>query len=176
MCGVTETDCSCTANISSQNSEHCKFEFNQVMNASRMTIPVDYYSTPHDQTEEYETSTCPKDEETIVIPEQFRHVFYSDDKSEVVFAGMANTSNTPEELGMLAVDCGASTTLTKSLHNMTDVKPKVVTIQLAMHGLTMKSTHIGIKTYYAYDRTGTIRPIKTKALYVKELQQNAEHR
>ncbi len=28
MCGVTETDCSCTASISSQNSEHCKFEFN----------------------------------------------------------------------------------------------------------------------------------------------------
>ena len=41
------------------------------MKASRMTIPVvtpDYYSTPYDQTEEYETSTCPKDEETIVIP------------------------------------------------------------------------------------------------------------
>ncbi len=28
MCGVTEMDCSCTATISSQNSEHCKFEFN----------------------------------------------------------------------------------------------------------------------------------------------------
>jgi hypothetical protein len=28
MCGVTETDCSCTASISSQNSEHCQFEFN----------------------------------------------------------------------------------------------------------------------------------------------------
>ena len=31
MCGVTETDCSCTASISSPNSEHRKFEFNQVM-------------------------------------------------------------------------------------------------------------------------------------------------
>ena len=28
MCGVTETDCACTAYIRSQNSEHCKFEFN----------------------------------------------------------------------------------------------------------------------------------------------------
>ena len=78
------------------------------MNASRMTIPVvtpDYYSTPYDQTEEYETSTCPKDEEIIVIPEQFRHIFYGNDESELAFAGMANPSNTPEELGMLAVDC-----------------------------------------------------------------------
>ena len=49
---------------------------------------------------------------------------------------------------------------------MAEVKPQVVTIQLAMDGLTMKSTHVGIKTYYAYDLTGTIRPIKTKALYV----------
>jgi hypothetical protein len=80
------------------------------MNASRMTIPVvtpDYYSTPYDQTEEYETSTCPKDEEIIVIPEQFRHIFYGDDESDLAFAGMANPGNTPEELGMLAVDCGA---------------------------------------------------------------------
>ena len=36
----------------------------------------------------------------------------------------------------------------------------------------MKSSHIGIKTYYAYDRTGSIRPIKTKALYVRELKQD----
>ena len=73
---------------------------------------------------------------------------------------------------MLAVDCGASTTIAKSLHNMTDVKPKVVTIQLALDGLTMKSTHIGLKTYYAYDRTGTNRPLKTRALYVKECQKD----
>jgi hypothetical protein len=41
-----------------------------------------------------------------------------------------------------------------------------------MDGLTMKSTHIGLKTYCAFDRTGTIRPIKTRALYVKECQQD----
>ncbi len=78
------------------------------MNASRMTILVvtpDYYSTPYDQTEEHETSTCPKDRETIVIPEQFKHIFYGDDESELALAGMANPSNTPEELAMLAVDC-----------------------------------------------------------------------
>ncbi len=55
---------------------------------------------------------------------------------------------------------------------MSNVKPKVVTIQLAMAGATMKSTHVGIKTYYVYDRTGTLRPISTKAYYVKELNQD----
>ena len=55
---------------------------------------------------------------------------------------------------------------------MTDIEPKVVTIQLAMDGMTMQSTHVGNKTYYAYDRTGTIRPIMTRALYVRELKQD----
>ncbi len=131
---------------------------------------------PDISTEEYETSTCLKDEETIVIPEQFRHIFYGDEESELEFAAVAHQStesNTPEEFGLLAVDCGASTTLTKSLHNMKEVKPTVVTMQLAMDGLTMKSTHIGLKKYNAYDRTDTIRPIKTRALYVKELQQRS---
>ncbi len=51
MCGVTETDCSCTASISSQNSEHCKFEFNQVMNASWMTIPDQFPVVTPDYTQ-----------------------------------------------------------------------------------------------------------------------------
>ncbi len=53
MCGVTETDCSYTASISGSNSEHRELEFNQVMNASRMTHPVvtpDNCSTPFDWT------------------------------------------------------------------------------------------------------------------------------
>ncbi len=86
------------------------------MNASWMTIPVvapDYYSTPYEEYErsmkvsyeEYETSTCPKDEETIVIPEQFRHIFYGDEESELVFAGMANPSNTPDSRRVGTVSC-----------------------------------------------------------------------
>jgi hypothetical protein len=106
-----------------------------------------------------------------VIPEKFRHVFYGYEESE--FAGMANPSNKhDEESGLLTVDCGASTTISESLTNMTEVVPKVVTIQLAMDGMTMQSTYIGFKTYYVYDRTGSIRPITTRALYVKELKQD----
>jgi hypothetical protein len=89
-----------------------------------------------------------------VITEQFRYIDYGDD------------------------DCGASTTFTKTLHNMTNVKPKVITIQLAMDGLTMKSTHIGLKTYYAYDRSVLMielvqsDQLRQRASYVKECQQD----
>jgi hypothetical protein len=41
-----------------------------------------------------------------------------------------------------------------------------------MAGVTMKSSHVGTKTYYVYDRTGTFRPISTQAYYVKELNQD----
>ena len=46
------------------------------MTSSPVVYP-DYYSTPYDQTADYGPATCPKDEEEIiVIPEKFRHVFY----------------------------------------------------------------------------------------------------
>ena len=86
---------------------------------------------------------------------------------------MALPANRPDDLsGLLTVDCGATTTLTVSLNNMANVQPKVVTIQLAMAGATMRSSHVGTKTYYAYDRTGTLRPVTTQAYYVKELNQD----
>ena len=55
---------------------------------------------------------------------------------------------------------------------MTDVKQKIITIQLAGEGMSMKATHTGRKTYYAVDATGTIRPITTKAFYVPDLEQD----
>ncbi len=81
---------------------------------------------------------------------EIRHVFYGYDGTE--FAGMALPANRPVDLsGLLTVNCGTTTTLTVSLNNMTDVRPKIVTIQLAMAGVTMKSSHVSTKTYYVYD-------------------------
>jgi hypothetical protein len=143
------------------------------MNASEMAFPVatpDYcYSTPYSSTN---ASADKEEDEVIVIPERFRHVFYGYEESE--FAGMAPPirANNPEEQGLLTTDCGATSTLTNSFHNMTSVVPKVVTIQLAAEGATMKTSHMGYKTYYVFDRTGTIRPISTKAYFVKELKQD----
>ncbi len=114
----------------------------------------------------------PEEDEVIEIPGKYRHVFYG--YYNIEFARMASPANRNDDMsGLLTVDGGATTktTITKELLNMSNVKPKVVTIQLAMAGATMKSTHVGIKTYYVYDRTGTFRPIPTKAYYVKELNQ-----
>jgi hypothetical protein len=70
------------------------------------------------------------------------------------------------ENGLLIVDSGATSTLTRSLFrvNMTEVTPKVIKIHLAGEGMAIKSTHVGYMTYYVADVTGTISPIKTKAL------------
>ena len=129
----------------------------------------DYYSPPSSYPQYKDPA--PIEDYVIAVPEKFRHTFYGYDGTE--FAGMALQANRPVDLsGLLTVDCGATTTLTVSLNNMTDVRPKIVTIQLAMAGVTMKSSHVGTKTYYVYDRTGTLRPISTQAYYVKELNQD----
>jgi hypothetical protein len=61
-------------------------------------------------------------------------IFYGNEDSELVFAGMVNPSDTTEEMGLLTVGRGASTTISKSLLNKTEVNPKVVTIQLPWTG------------------------------------------
>jgi hypothetical protein len=76
------------------------------------------------------------------------------------------------ENGLLTVDGGATSTLTRSLLNMTKVTPKVIKIHLAGEGMAIKSTHVGYKKHYIADVSGTIRPIKTKTLYVPELKED----
>jgi hypothetical protein len=107
----------------------------------------------------------PEYDEVIEIPKKYLHLFYGYD--DIVFAGMAPPANQPNDMsGLLTLDYGATTTVTKEWLGMPnrDVKPKVVTIQFAMSGATMKSTHVGIQTYYVYDRTGTLQPISTKSI------------
>ena len=172
LCGVDGAKCSDTAHNSMQNSDQARFEFTQVMKASVMSYledTPDYYPPPSSYPQ-YKDQASSEDE-VIVVPETFRHIFNGYDGNE--FAGMAPPANRPVNLsGLLTVDCGATTTLTDSFTNMTDITPKVVTIQLAAAGATMKSSHVGTKTYYVYDRTGTLRPVHTKAYYVKELNQD----
>ena len=133
MYGVYGTDCPCTAYISNSNSDSPESKFTQVMNASELAYPVAtpdyYYSTP------YPAANAPTDkeeEEVIVIPEQFRHVFYGNGKLE--FAGMAppKQANNPEP-GLLTTDCGAASTTTDSFHN---TYPIFFRTHLAVDGTT----------------------------------------
>jgi hypothetical protein len=87
--------------------------------------------------------------QVIVVPDPFRHVFYDSDVTE--FASMAANDSIAME-GLLTTDCGAISTLTDSLINMTDVVPKLITIQLALDGARI--------------------PFSTRAFYVKELKQD----
>ena len=74
------------------------------------------------------------------------HIFY--DRN----AGMALPRDRSYDLdkapGLLTVDNGATTTLTQSLSNMSDVERKVVKIRLAFNlkGMHINSPHVGYKT------------------------------
>jgi hypothetical protein len=117
----------------------------------------------------------PEKDEVIVTLEKFKRVFFGQGDTE--FAGMANPEKRPDGAsGMLMVDCGASTTITESLFNMTSVEPRVIMMSLAMSGATMKSAHVGMKTYYVYDRAGTLWLFTTRAYYIKEMNQGTESR
>jgi hypothetical protein len=75
--------------------------------------------------------TSNRKSKAIVIPEKISREFFGHDDTE--FAGMANPEKrTDVASGMLMVDCGASTTITKSLFDMSSVEPRIITIQLAM--------------------------------------------
>jgi hypothetical protein len=160
MCRVYESKWSDTAHISNQNSEPARSEFTQVMNASEMSTPNDtpnyYYPEPNSWMIDHEVSHVkPEEDDIIVIPENFKRVFFGQDDTE--FAGMSNPEKRHDGAsGMLMVDCCATTTITESFFNMTSMESRVITIQLAMSGATMQSTHVGMKTYYFYDRTGIL--------------------
>jgi hypothetical protein len=84
LCRVHEVKCSGTAHNSATNSEPAEFEFTQVMKASEMSYLVDtpdYYYTPNSM------QGAPVEDEVIVVPEKFRHIFFGYDDAE--FAGMA---------------------------------------------------------------------------------------
>jgi hypothetical protein len=147
--------------------------------AQQVCAAPNYDSAPYwDIPDLVESSDDDEDtDESMVVPKRFSHVFSKKQgKSGKEFAGMGlptdKNYDLSKEKGLLTVDNGATTTLTRSLFNMTDVKQKIITIQLAGEGMSMKATHTGRKTYYAVDATGTIRPITTKAFYVPDLEQD----
>ena len=70
------------------------------------------------------------------------------------------------------VDCGASSTLTGSLINATDIEEKVTIIETADGEERMRSSHKCIKTYFVRNRMGDPVPISVPALFVRGLPQD----
>ena len=83
-------------------------------------------------------------------------------KSE--FAGNANPNidnaeyDLEKETGVLTVDNGATTTLSNTLFNMSNVQQYSVKISLAGREMSIKATHGGYKSSSIKDITGTIPP------------------
>jgi hypothetical protein len=87
----------------------------------------------------------------IVVSRKFQHVFSEKLRKPIrEFAGMAKPLETGKvydlsrENGLLTVDSGATSTLTRSLFNMTEVTPKVIKIHLAGEGSRPTSDTRGI--------------------------------
>jgi hypothetical protein len=89
------------------------------------------------------------------------------DSSESAFV---STTALADMEDALICDGGATSTLTKSLEICTLVQQKVVEIQTAHGGTQMSTTHCCLKTYYARDYLGEIRPIVVKAYVVTGLK------
>ncbi len=70
----------------------------------------------------------------------------------------------------LVVDGGATSTLTKSFDNCTQITPKVVAIQTASGTTAIHTSHVCSKTYCAMDWIGELRPITVKAYIVHGLR------
>ncbi len=71
-----------------------------------------------------------------------------------------------EDKSVAIVDCGASSTLTWSLINATDIEEKVTIIETADGEENMRSTHRCNKTYFARNQMGDPVPITVPALFV----------
>jgi hypothetical protein len=123
---VYEAKCSDTAHISTQNLEPTESEFTQVMNASEKSSPVDspdYYSTPFSwMIDDDFRHIEPEEDEVIVIQGKF--VMYSMDSVILNLPGWHRQQiDTMICRDLLTADCGATTTITKELLNLSNVKP-----------------------------------------------------
>jgi hypothetical protein len=90
---------------------------------------------------------------------------------------MANPSDVAQsdygqDKSVIVMDCGASTTVTGSLLNCTDIVEKITTVETAKDGEGMTATHSCIKTYFVRNRVGEMVTITTPAIFVRGLPQD----
>ena len=93
--------------------------------------------------------------EIITIPEHIAATIFGE--KECAFVGRESDSDSTETEA-LCCDGGATSSLSSSFINCTEVKERVVPIQTAQGGTVMMTTHVCLKTYYVRDRTGELRP------------------
>ena len=91
-----------------------------------------------------------EDDEIILIPE--RSAQYVFEGKQFAFAAITSVHGDDA----LVVDGGATSTLTKSFDNCTQIRPKVVAIQTASGAMAIYTSHVCSKTHFAIDRLGSL--------------------
>ena len=71
---------------------------------------------------------------------------------------------------VMAEQVRATSSLSSSFLNCTNITERAVPIHTAQGGTVMATKHVCLKTYYVRDRTGELRPITNKTYIVKNLK------
>jgi hypothetical protein len=109
--------------------------------------------------------------EIIIISEKAADVICDQSAGECAYVGRESEIDSAEPEA-LCCDGGATSSLSSSLLNCSDVQERVVSIQTAQGGTVMLTSHVCLKTYFVRDRTGELRPITTKTYIVKGLKRD----
>lgn len=120
-----------------------------------------------------EQVTIREDGKTVIrMHERFAHIYCT----PTARAAMANPSdvqsNYSTDKSVIVMDCGASTTITGSLINCSDIVEKETMVDTAKEGEGMTATHSCNKTYFVRNRVGEVVTITTPAIFVRGLPQD----
>jgi hypothetical protein len=105
--------------------------------------------------------------EIIILSKRIADYIFG--REECAFVGQESELDQAEPEA-LCCDGGATSSLSSSFLNCTEITERAVPIHTAQGGTVMTTTHVCLKTYYARDRTGELRPITTKTYIVKDLK------
>ena len=160
--GVREHETLCRAHEGSWKQTHVNQGSKQVTVASSLTpreVIDKLYSKPYHQHQMYANQELPTNcdgdcgMEIITIPDYLSDTIF--DENEFAFVGQEGEPDSTES-EKLCCDGGATSSLSSSFINCSDIKERVVPIQTAQGGTVMHTTHICLKTYFVRDRTGEL--------------------
>ena len=158
----------------SQTYEHQRSK--QVTAASSLTPPEvldGLYSVPYARTATLECqhlkAICEGKggTEIITIPDSIANAIF--DLKESAYVGRESELNSAEPEA-LCCDGGATSSLSSSFLNCSEVTERVVPNQTAQGCTVMLTTHVCLKTYYVRDQTGEICSITTQTYIVNGLK------
>jgi hypothetical protein len=135
--------------------------------------PVEKLAQIHDLYQDDQVTIREDGTTVFKLHERFAHIYCN----TTARAAMANPSDVAQtdygkDKSVIVVDCGASTTMTGSLLNCSDIEERITTVETAKDGEGMTATHSCNKTYFVRNRVGEVVTITTPAIFVRGLPQD----